>query len=134
MSRSQVSLHAERLLALQSMEPIDSVPTPFSIWSSSVEELLKPLLRTSPQAKLTSHSQPTLERHLSLNSTRSDSQMVSIPQPRSEANSRRQCKDTLPSSEDKICSRRAAIKYMRSPKCTRTLSSAIEEMSGTPIS
>ena len=134
MSRFQVSSHAERLLALQSMGPTDSVPTPFSIWSSSVEELLKPLLRTSPQAKPTSHSHPTLERLLSLNSTRSDSQRVSIPQPRSEVNSKRPCRDTLPSSEDKICSKRAAKKCMRSLKCTKTLSSATEEMSGTPTS
>jgi len=110
--------HVVRHLALQFMEQIDLVLTPFSILSFSEEELPRQSVNCTPLERHKEISQQVQEKHVSRISIRSDTLKVSIPLLLSELNYRKLCRDMLQFSENKVSLKKVANKFMKFLKCT----------------
>jgi len=110
--------HVVRHLALQFMEQIDLVLTPFSILSFSEEELPRQSVNCTHLERHKEISQQVQEKHVSRISIRSDTLKVSIPLLLSELNYRKLCRDMLQFSENKVSLKKVANKFMKFLKCT----------------
>jgi len=109
--------HVVRQLALQFMEQIDLVLTPFSILSFSEEELPRLWVNYTLLEKPREISQQVPVKKPSRTLTGSDTLMVSIPLLLSELNYRKLCRDMLQFSENRVSSKKVANKFMKFLRC-----------------
>jgi len=110
--------HVVRQLALQFMEQIDLVLTPFSILSFSVEELPRLSVNYTLLEKPREIFQQVPVKKPSRTLTGSDTLMVSIQLLLSELNYRKLCRDMLQFSENRVSSKKVANKFMKFLRCT----------------
>ena len=109
--------HVVRQLALQFMEQIDLVLTPFSILSFLEEELPRLSVNYTLLEKPREISQQVPVKKPSRTLTGSDTLMVSIQLLLSELNYRKLCRDMLQFSENRVSSKKVANKFMKFLRC-----------------
>jgi len=115
------SQHVVRQLVLQSMEPIDLVLTPFLILLFSEEELPRQSVNCTPLEKPKEIFQQAPVKNASRTLTSSDTLMVHTLLPVLEVNYRKQCRDTLQFSENRVALKKVAKKFMKFLNCTLIL-------------